>query len=100
MFAYMVPRRRQMVAYMVAKWGQMFAYRVVFLRALNLSSNPVSRTGCLQGSVIEGRVACNYPRTDQIRPKWGQIGLNSSKIRGFSATLLTVERGEKWTRSG
>jgi len=38
----------------------MFAYRVVLLRALNLSSNPISRTGGEQGSEKEPWVVWNY----------------------------------------
>jgi hypothetical protein len=41
-------------------FAQMFVYRVVFVRALNLSGNPISRTGCEQGSEKEPWVVWNY----------------------------------------
>src|ERR1019366_10318757 len=59
-------------------------YRVVFLRALNLSGNPISRTGCSQGSVSERRVVWNYPKSDQIRLKRGLKRASTTVVdRGF-----------------
>src|ERR1035441_3211096 len=55
---------------------------VALFRGVNPFQDRIWRFGCSQGSVCERRVVCNFPKSDQIRLKWGQIGLNSTKMRG------------------
>src|ERR1035438_6297531 len=68
---------------------------VALFRGLNPLQDRIWRFGCSQGSVCERRVVCNFPKSDQIRLKWGQIGLNSTKMRGVCPGFADCGEGQR-----